>query len=102
LKLLCDEGWWLGAVLVLFLWWTHVSAFEAASKRTNDPYALIGMMAPYAAIFISVGLTGQSVLNASFVSNGLVTLAFPGIIYGATLNYNKRSLQKKFYAYPLA
>ena len=86
LTLLARSGWWFGLVMVLFLWWTHIRAFNCASNMLNDKIILCTLLSPYAAIFITVGLTGQSVLSHLFCSNGLVTMIYPGIIYGVWEN----------------
>lgn len=83
LTLLVRDGWWLGLVMVFFLWWSHIRTFNAASDMVDDKALLCTLLAPYGAIFIAVGLTGQSVLFYIFCGNGMVTLAYPGIIYGA-------------------
>ena len=85
LTLLVREGWWLGLFLVLFMWWTHIRAFNAASDMLDDKGLLCALLAPYASVFIAVGLTGQTVISYIFCSNGMVTMAYPGIIYGALL-----------------
>ena len=82
LTLLARSGWWLGLFMVLFLWWTCTRAFKSVLSMLNDKILLCTLLAPYAVIFIIVGLTGQTVLNHLFCSNGLVTMIYPGIIYG--------------------
>lgn len=82
LTLLARSGWWLGLFMILFLWWACIRSFKSASYMLNDKILLCTLLAPYAAIFIVVGLTGQTVLNHLFCSNGLVTMIYPGMIYG--------------------
>ena len=89
LTLLVREGWWLGFFLVLFMWWSHIRAFNAASDMLDDKALLCTLLAPYGAIYIAVGLTGQTVVSYIFCANGMVTMAYPGIIYGA-LQWRKR------------
>ena len=86
LTLLGRSGWWEGLFMILFLWWTHTKAFNAAADMLWDKTLLCVLLSTSAAVFIAVGLTGQTVLSHLFCSNGLVTMVFPGMIYGVWRN----------------
>jgi hypothetical protein len=86
LTLIVTQGWLLGGLLSIFLWIMHKRSFDVCSLRGRDPIVCAVLLAPSAAIFIIVGLTGQSVLTASFCGNGMFSLLFPGIIYGIFMN----------------
>ena len=86
LTLLITAGWWQGLFCILFLWWTHTRAFKAASNMVQDRALLCGLLAPSAAVFIAVGLTGQAVFTGLLCGNGLVTMVYPGVIYGVWRN----------------
>lgn len=82
LTLLITAGWWQGLFCIMFMWWTHTRAFKAGSLMSDERDLLCGLLAPSAAVFISVGLTGQAVFSSVFCGNGLVTMVYPGIVYG--------------------
>lgn len=82
LTLINNSGWWQGLFCVLFLWWMHVRSFKAASDMLWRKEMLCAMLAPSAAVFIAVGLTGQAVFSSVFCGNGLVAIVYSGIIYG--------------------
>ena len=83
LTLLCRSGWWMGLVMVLFLWWLHIREFKAAALIASDKFTLCTLLAPSAAIFIVVGLTGQHVFTQAWHASSMASLTFPGILYGA-------------------
>lgn len=83
LTLLCRSGWWMGLVMVLFLWWLHIREFKAAALIASDRFTLCALLAPSAAIFIVVGLTGQHVFTQAWHASSMASLTFPGILYGA-------------------
>lgn len=83
LTLLVSQGWWLGLFCIIFLFWTHFKMFNRMSFMMDDKIMICSLLAPSAAVFYAVGLTGQSVWSAAFTGNGLVTLIFPGVICGA-------------------
>lgn len=85
LTLLCRSGWWMGLVMVLFLWRLHIGEFKAAVLIDNDTFTLRALLAPSAAIFVIVGLTGQHVFTQMWQCTSLASLTFPGILYGAVL-----------------
>lgn len=80
--LLGRDGWWLGGILLLFLWLMHCRTFAVAS-RIRGADAIKSFLVPVAAAqFIAVGLTGQTVLTPGFAGHALATLFFPGLIWG--------------------
>lgn len=83
LTLLCRSGWWMGLVMVLFLWWMHIREFDAATLIADDRFTLCALLAPSAAIFVAVGFTGQHVFTQMWQSSSMASLTFPGILYGA-------------------
>lgn len=85
LTLLVTQGWWLGLFCIIFLFWTHFRMFRCAAFMQDDQALICSLLTPSAAVFYAVGLTGQSVWSSAFTGNGLVTLVFPGIVYGAWL-----------------
>ena len=93
LKLLACQGWWLGLFCIVFLFWMHFRMFNRVSLMLHDRIMICSLLAPSAAVFYAVGLTGQSVWSAAFTGNGLVTLIFPGVIYGAWQNRRNQYIQ---------
>lgn len=85
LTLLCRSGWWMGLVMVLFLWRLHLREFKAAVLIEKDTFTLRALLAPSAAIFVIVGLTGQHVFTQMWQCTSMASLTFPGILYGAVL-----------------
>lgn len=85
LTLVCRYGWWQGFLMILFLWWLHVRSFNVAARMYDDRVTLMVLLAPSAAVFVVVGLTGQNVFTPTWNTNSMATLTFPGILYGAYL-----------------
>lgn len=83
LTLVCRMGWWLGLGMALFIWWMHVREFNAAMCIDNDRVTLITLLAPSAAIFVAVGLTGQHIFTQMWHASSMASMTFPGILYGA-------------------
>lgn len=99
LTLLVRHGWWLGLFCIIFLFWMHFRMFNRISFMIYDKIMICALLAPSAAVFYAVGLTGQSVWSVAFTSNGLVTLIFPGIVCGAFIDREKHSRGWMQYAY---
>lgn len=83
LTLVCRMGWWLGLGMALFIWWMHVREFNAAACIVDDRVTLIALLAPSAAIFVAVGLTGQHIFTQMWYASSMASMTFPGILYGA-------------------
>ena len=88
LTLLARFGWWLGLGMVILLLIVHLRAFKIVSYL--DIPTMIALLAPHFGVVWSVGTTGQTVVDGSIVSNGLVTMIAPGIMYG----YYKWKIQR--------
>ena len=83
LTLVCRMGWWLGLGMALFIWWMHLREFDVAASIDDDRITLITLLAPSAAIFVAVGLTGQHIFTQMWHASSMASLTFPGILYGA-------------------
>jgi len=82
LSLIVQDGWVLGNILALFLLFFFIESFAIISKP--DSCVILGsvLLSSMGAIYITIGLMGQSLLNTLFCGNAIATLVFPGIIYG--------------------
>ena len=83
LYLLGRDGWWLGLVLCIFMWWMHIRAVNKATKFGDDPVFMIYFIPVSMGLFHILGLTGQSTCSASFQTHGFESTIVCGIIYGA-------------------
>ncbi len=94
LTLIVEDGWILGNVLAFFLLFFFIKSFDIISKQ--DSCIILGsvLLSSMGAIYMSVGLVGQSLLGTLFCGNAIATLVFPGIIYGA-YNESRTDTQSK-------
>lgn len=83
LTLLGRDGWWLGGVLCLFMWWMHIRAVKAALYCSEDPVFMIYFLPVSMALFHILGLTGQSTCSAAIQNHGFESTIVCGILYGA-------------------
>jgi len=82
ISLIVSDGWVLGNILAFFLLAFFFKSFKICCIPSSD--SLIGgvLLSSMGGIYITIGLTGQSLISTSFCGNAIATLAFPGIIYG--------------------
>lgn len=90
LTLVCRMGWWLGLGMALFIWWMHTREFNMACYIDYDRLTLIALIAPSAAIFVAVGLTGQHIFTQMWHASSMASMTFPGILYGAVIERLRR------------
>lgn len=83
LYLLGRDGWWLGLVLCLFMWWMHIRTVNKATKFGDDPVFMIYFIPVSMGLFHILGLTGQSTCSASLQTHGFESTIVCGVIYGA-------------------
>ena len=85
ITLLARDGYWLGAMLCVFIVWVWVRAMKGLVGQLNDAFMTAVLIPPGLAIFFVVGVTGQSVVASDLWANGLVCLIVPGLVYGNSL-----------------
>lgn len=98
LTLLIVDGFWLGGVLILFLWFSHVNMFKSGEELVRDKLCMSLLMPASAAIFIAVGLTGQSLTDLSVKGNAIAVLIFSGVVYGARISAREERVNARFVA----
>lgn len=88
------RGFWLGAVLSLFIIWVQVRGFRVMSRSPRDKLTAMVLIPVGAAVFGVIGTTGQSCLGDDLWGNGLVTSVFPGIVYGHWMWMRKMGIRR--------
>ena len=83
LTLLGRDGWWLGGVLCIFMWWMHIRTVNKATLFSDDPIFMLYIIPVSMALFHVLGLTGQSTCAANLVNHAFEATIACGIVYGA-------------------
>lgn len=91
ITLLARDGYWLGAVLSIFIVWVWVRAMKGLSCQLDDTIQTVVLIPAGLAVFFVIGITGQSVVASDLWANGLACIIFPGIVYGNWLERRRQS-----------
>ena len=91
ITLLAREGYWLGAMLCVFIVWAWMRAMKGLSYQLDDTIQAVVLVPAGLAVFFVVGVTGQSVVSGDLWGNAVACIIFPGIVYGSWLERRRRA-----------
>lgn len=91
ITLLSRDGYWLGAMLCVFIVWAWMRAMKGLSYQLDDTIQTVVLVPAGLAVFFVVGVTGQSVVSGGLWGNSVACIIFPGIVYGSWLERRRRA-----------
>lgn len=91
ITLLARDGYWLGAMLCVFIVWVWMRAMKGLSYQLDDTIQTVVLVPAGLAAFFVVGVTGQSVVSGDLWGNSVACIIFPGIVYGSWLERRRRA-----------